>query len=78
MTEYMYTLFPDWGPFEDGPYFDNVGYHNALYAAYRNNDYAAANVYAHMDKFPNNAKYMAYTWLTFQLFRTIQKQRNRL
>lgn len=78
MTEYIYSLFPDWGPFEDGPYFDNIGYHHALYAAYRNNDYAAAKVYAKLDKYPTKATYMAYTWLTFKVFRALQRYRNRL
>ena len=78
MTEYIYSLFPEWGPFEDGPYFDNIGYHHALYAAYRNNDYAAAKNYAKLDKYPNKATYMARTWLTFKLFRLLQKYRNRL
>ena len=78
MTEYLYSLFPEWGPFEDGPYFDNIGYHNAMMAAYRNNDYKAARKYAKMDKYPTRATQMAKTWVTFKLFRTIQKYRNRL
>ena len=69
MTEYLYSLFPEWGSFEGGAYFDNIGYHYALIAAYRNNDYRAAKKYAKLDKFPNNASRMARTWLTFQLFR---------
>lgn len=69
MTEYLYSLFPEWGEFKDGPYFDNIGYHNAMMAAYRNNDYKAAHKYAKMDKYPNNATSMARTWLTFKLFR---------
>lgn len=72
MTEYLYTLFPEWGPFEDGPYFDNIGYHNALYAAYRNNDYAAAKKYALLDKWPSKATYMARTWLTFKVYRIVK------
>lgn len=78
MTEYLYSLFPEWGPFEDEPYFDNIGYHNAMMAAYRNNDYKAARKYAKMDKYPTRATQMAKTWVTFKLFRTIQKYRNRL
>lgn len=78
MTEYLYSLFPEWGPFEDGPYFDNIGYHNALMAAYRNDDYKAAHKFAKMDKYPTKATKMAKTWVTFKLFRTIQKYRNRL
>lgn len=78
MTEYLYTLFPEWGPFEDGEYFDNIGYHNALYAAYRNDDYKAAHKYAKLDKHPTKATYMAYTWLTFKLFRLFQSMRNKI
>ena len=73
MTEYLYSLFPEWGVFEDGPWFDNIGYHNALLAAYRNNDYCAAQKYAAMDKYPNIAAIMAKTWLTFQLYRWVKK-----
>lgn len=69
MTEYMYSLFPEWGEFKDGEYFDNIGYHNALYAAYRNDDYPAARKYAKMDKYPNKATKMAKTWVTFKMFR---------
>lgn len=78
MTEFLYSLFPAWGPFEDGPYFDNMGYHHALYAAYRNNDYAAARKYAKTDKYSTKATYMAKTWLTFKIYRFIQAKRNRL
>ncbi len=78
MTEYLYSLFPEWGPFEDGPFFDHIGYHHALYAAYRNNDYAAAKKYAKLDKYPTKATKMAKTWVTFKLFRLLQKYRNRL
>lgn len=72
MTEYMYSLFPEWGEFKDGPYFENIGYHNALMAAYRNNDYRAAHKYAKMDKYPNQASKMAKTWLTFQMYRFLK------
>ena len=69
MTEYLYSLFPEWGVFNDGPYFDNVGYHQAMMAAYRNNDYKAARKYAMMDKYPTRATWMARTWLTFKVYR---------
>ena len=78
MTEYLYTLFPEWGPFKDGPYFDYIGYHNALLAAYRNNDYPAAREFAPKDKANSWATRMAKTKLTFLLFRWIQIKRNRL
>lgn len=78
MTEYLYMLFPEWGAFEDGPYFDNIGYHNALYAAYRNNDYAAARKYAKLDKYPTKATFLARTWVTFKVFRFLQRKRNRM
>lgn len=69
MTEYLYSLFPEWGPFKDGPYFDNIGYHFALIASYRNNDYRAARKFAKLDKYPTKATFMAKTWLTFKLYR---------
>ena len=78
MTEYLYTLFPEWGPFEDGPYFDNIGFHNALHAAYRNNDYDAAHEFAKKDIYPSWATRFARTKLTFKLFRWIQIKRRRL
>lgn len=77
MTEYLYTLFPEWGPFEDGPYFDNIRIHNTVMTTYRNNDYFAARKYAKLDKYPTKATYMARTWLTFKLFRMMQKYRNK-
>ena len=78
MTEYLYTLFPEWGPFEDGPYFDNIGYHNALLAAYRNKDYESAHEFAKKDKFSSWAKHMACTKSTFELFRWIRIIRGKL
>lgn len=73
MTEYIYSLFPEWGPFEDGPFFDNIGYHNAMLAAYRNNDYKSARQYAKLDKFPKKATYMARTWVTFKVYKWLKK-----
>lgn len=72
MTEYLYSLFPKWGPFKDGLWFDNIGYHNALIAAYRNNDYYAAHGFAGMDKYSTMATKMAKTWLTFKLYRFLK------
>lgn len=78
MTKYLYSLFPEWGPFRDEPYFATVGYHNALHAAYRNNDYAAAHEFA-KKAFPNKwVSRMARTKLTFHLFRWIQLKRRKL
>ena len=76
MTEYLYSLFPEWGEFTDGPYFDNIGYHHAMMAAYRNNDYPAARKFAKMDKYPNKATKMAKTWLTFKLYRWLKIVKN--
>lgn len=78
MTKYLYSLFPEWGPFKDEPYFAIVGYHNALHAAYRNNDYEAAHEFA-KKAFPNKwVTRMARTKLTFHLFRWIQLKRRKL
>ena len=73
MTEYLYSLFPEWGSFEDGPFFDKIGYHHAVVAAYRNNDYHAAHKYAKLDRFPNLSTYMAYSWTTFKVYRWLKK-----
>ena len=78
MTKYLYTLFPEWGPFRDEPYFATVGYHNALHAAYRNNDYEAAHEFAQKDTLGKWATRMARNKLTFQIFRWIQIKRRRL
>ena len=78
MTKYLYTLFPEWGAFCDEPYFNYIGYHNALHAAYRNNDYASALKFAKKDKTNSWATRMAKTKLTFHLFRWIQIKRRRL
>lgn len=72
MTKYLYLLFPEWGAFKDEEYFDHIGYHQAMMAAYRNNDYQAAHKYAKMDIYPNKATYMAYTWLTFKIYRLLK------
>lgn len=78
MTKYLYTLFPEWGPFRDEPYFATLGYHNALHAAYRNNDYEAAHEFAQKDTLGKWATRMACSRLTFYLFRWIQIKRRRL
>lgn len=73
MTEYLYTLFPEWGAFKDKEYFDNIGYHHALVAACRNNDYNSAHKFAKLDKFPTWSTYMARTWVTFKMYRLMKK-----
>ena len=78
MTKYLYTLFPEWGPFKDEPYFNYIGYHNALHAAYRNNDYKAAHEFAKKDKTNSWATRMAHNKLFFKLFRLIQLKRKKL
>ena len=78
MTEYIYSLLPELGAFRDGPYFDYIGYHNALYAAYRKDDYAAAREFAKMDKSNTWIARMATTRISFELFRWIQIKRHRL
>lgn len=75
MTRYLYSLFPELGPFADEEYFNNIGIHVALNAAYRNNDYAAAKRFAQEDKLPTWATRMARTKLTFKLFRLMRLRR---
>ena len=69
MTEYLYSLFPEWGPFKDGPYFDNIKYHQMMLAAYRNNDYKYAKKFANLDCYPTTATRMAQTYVSFKLYR---------
>lgn len=76
MVQYIYSLFPQLGPFRDDPYYD--GHHIALLAAYRNNDYRSAHTFAKIDTNRKMATYMAYTWFTFKLFRYIQSKRRKL
>ena len=73
MTEFLYSLFPEWGDFKDGSYFDNIGYHHAMMAAYRNNDYKAAHKYAKKDQYPTKATWMARTWVTFKVYRWLKR-----
>lgn len=69
MTEYLYALFPEWGAFKDGPWFDKQVNHALLMAAYDNNDYKSACKFRKLDRTHSLAKKMAYTWLTFQIYR---------
>lgn len=73
MTEYLYSLFPQWGTFSDAVYFDAHVNHALLLAAYDNNDYASACIFRKNDTTRTIAKKMAYTWLTFQIYRLKRK-----
>lgn len=78
MTKYLYSLFPEWGPFKGDEFFANIGNHLAMQAAYRNNDYPSAHRFAQEDKYPTKATLMARTWITFKLFRFIQIKRKQI
>ncbi len=69
MLEYIYSLFPEWGPFADGPYFDTYVYHCLLNAAYQNNDYKAAKEFAKKDPKKGMAAKATFSWSSFQLYR---------
>ena len=71
MTEYLYTMFPEWGPIDQGTidYFENEVYNRLLLAAYEKNDYASAKQFAAQAPRNTMAKRMTKTWLTFQIFR---------
>lgn len=75
MTQYLYSLFPEWGEFKDGNWFDTHVYHNLLVAAYENNDYKSAKVFARRDPTNTMPQKMANSWLTFQLFRLYRNMR---
>lgn len=79
MTEYLYSLFPNLGPFKDGWYYDQVVYRLLLVAAYQNNDYESAKEFAkEFDKTrlrPNKMSKMAKTYLTFKIYRYLRQVR---
>ena len=77
MTKFLYSLFPEWGEYSEEEYFANKGIHNALIAAYRNNDYESAKKFAKDDKTKSWAKRMVKTKLTFHFFRWLQFMRNK-
>ena len=69
MTEYLYSMFPEWGPFNDGSWYDNIAYHQMMLAAYRNDDFKSARQFAKKDVYPTIATYMAYNLMSFKLYR---------
>ena len=77
MTEYLYSLFPEFGPFKDAWWYDTYVYHSLLIAAYENNDYKQAKQFAQKDPQNGLLARMAKTYLTFQLFRFYRNCRNR-
>lgn len=77
MLEYLYTLFPEWGPFNQAAYFDNMANHQIVNAAYHNNDYKTAHKYAQKDIFKTAATKCAKTWITFKLMRMYGIRKNK-
>lgn len=73
MAEFLYTLFPDFGEFKDGHWYDSHVYHSLLIAAYENNDYKSAKKFVKNDPTNTIVKKMAQNPLTFQLFRIYRK-----
>lgn len=73
-TSFLYSIFPEWGPMNQGTidFYKTYVYHNLLIAAYKNNDYKSARKFASQDPTDTKAKYCAKNWLTFQLFRLIR------
>lgn len=69
MTEYIYTLFPSFGEFKDGDWYDSYVYHSLLIAAYENNDYKSAKEFAKKDPTSDIVKKMARNPQTFHIFR---------
>ncbi|MDY6372959.1 MAG: glycosyltransferase [Bacteroidales bacterium] len=69
MTEFLYSLFPSFGPFNDGEYYDTYVYHALLNAAYENNDYLSAREFAKKDPHRGMSSKMAKCYLSFKLFR---------
>lgn len=77
MTEFLYTLFPEWGPFNDGWWYDTHVYHSLLVAAYENNDYKSAKEFAKKDLTKGLLKKMANNRISFCLYRLYRKQTTR-
>ena len=73
MTEYLYSLFPEWGPFKDGPWYDTYVWHSLLIAAYENNDFKAAKEFAKKDPAQGAAANAAKYWLSFHMLRLYRK-----
>lgn len=76
MTEYLYSLFPNLGPFKDGWYYDQYTYHSLLVAAYQNNDYKNAKKFAKELESTrlgaNRMSKMAKCWLTFKIYKLLK------
>lgn len=70
-AKWLMEMFPNLGTYaqNDGSYYVDFCSHQLLLAAYRNNDYASARLFAKKDKMPNWKTKMACTWLTFLLAR---------
>ncbi len=73
MGEFLYSLFPEWGAFEDGT--ENDMWHQLLLAAYRNDDYESAREFAKYDKNKSKAKYMVRTPISFKFYRSLLMKR---
>ena len=77
MTEYLYSLFPEFGVFNADWWYDTYVYHNLLVAAYENNDYINAKQFAKKDPKKGLLSKMTKTYFTFQLFRWYRIRKNR-
>ena len=73
MTEYIYTLFPEFGEFKDGEWYDSHVYHSLLIAAYENNDYKSAKEFAEKDPTNGLLKKMTKNYILFDLYRLYRK-----
>lgn len=73
MTKFLYSLFPDFGEFKDGDWYDTHVYHSLLIAAYENNDYQSAKEFAKNDPTNSVVKKMVKCRLTFLLYRTYRR-----
>ena len=67
--EYLYTLFPEWGPFNDAPYYETQVWKELLRAAYGNNDFTSASAFARKIKKKDLSTKAALNPITFQAYR---------
>lgn len=72
MVQYLYSLFPDFGPVDER-YYDERVYFFLLRAAYDNNDYCSAKKFTLLCPVKDKYQKMAKSWITFQIARLYMK-----
>lgn len=71
MTEFLYSMFPEYGQMDE-TWYDNFVYHSLLVAAYENDDFRSAKRFAANDIYGGRMVKMTKYWLTFKLYRILR------